>query len=201
MTVLSSMPPGCTIRRACPTDRATLQNLLTQFRQEVLPPVSKIDWLLRLITGALLVGIGIQLGFSLGWDRFANLLLAPTVIVGVAVLAATFLTWNDSWKNFWVIEHQHQLIACAKLRCYPHYSLLHDVYVVPEWRSQGLGSRLVSHLGTQATKPLYLTCLPKLAQFYLRLGFTPVSSKSLSPLIQYDLGIPGRLQVIPLVLR
>lgn len=195
------MPPGCTIRRACSTDRAILHNLLTQFRQEILPPVSKIDWLLRFIAGALLVGIGVQFSVSLGWQGFINVLLTPLLIVGLAVIVGAFVTWNDSWKNFWVIEHQHQLIACAKLRCYPHYSLLHDVYVVPEWRSQGLGSRLVAHLGTQATKPLYLTCLPKLTQFYMRLGFMPVSSKSLSPLIQYDLGLPGRLQVIPLVLR
>ena len=111
------------------------------------------------------------------------------------------MTWNDDWKNFWVIEHDDQLIACAKLRQYQQYSLLHDVYVVPEWRSQGLGSELVTHVGRQATKPLYLTCLPKLTQFYMRLGFMPIASKSLSPLIQYDLGIPGRFEVIPLVLR
>ncbi|MDX2241202.1 MAG: GNAT family N-acetyltransferase [Leptolyngbyaceae cyanobacterium bins.302] len=201
MTVSFSLPPGCTIRRACPTDRASLHHLLIQFRQEVLPPTSQTEWTLRIIAGGLLGGMGIHVALWLGWQRFINLLLGPGAIVGVGVLAAAWITWNEDWKNFWVIEHQHQLVACAKLRCHPNYSLLHDVYVVPEWRSQGLGSHMVSYLGTQATKPLYLTCMPNLRQFYLRLGFMPVSSKTLSPLIQYDLGIPGRIQVIPLVLK
>lgn len=201
MTVSFTLPTGCTIRPARSSDRGTLYALLTQFREEVLPPVTSQEWSLRVLAGGILGGVGIHLGVSLGWQRFINLLLGPGIIVGMGVIVATVMTWNNDWRNFWVIEHRNQLIGCAKLRCYPHYSLLHDVYVMPEWRSQGLGSQLVSHLGTRAIKPLYLTCLPRLAQFYMRLGFMPVSSKTLSPLIQYDLGIPGRLQVIPLVLR
>jgi N-acetylglutamate synthase-like GNAT family acetyltransferase len=201
MTVSPKLPPGCLIRPAHPRDRVALRNLLTQFRQEVLPPTSQSEWTLRVVAGGLLGAVGIHVGLALGWQRLLHLLVGPGVVVGLGALIAILATWNDDGKNFWVIEHDQQLIACAKLRQHPHYSLLHDVYVTPEWRSQGLGSHLVSHLSTQAIKPLYLTCLPKLTQFYMRLGFMPVAAKSLSPLIQYDLGIPGRFEVIPLVLR
>lgn len=156
---------------------------------------------MRILAGGLLGGITLHLTFTMGVQRVLQLLLGPGIFVGLGLLTATILTWNDQWQNFWVIEHSHQLVACAKLRRYETYSLLHDVYVSPEWRSQGIGSHLVAHLGTQAQKPLYLTCLPKLAQFYFRLGFIPIATKTLPPLIKYDLGIPGRLDVIPLVLR
>lgn len=201
MTVSFSLPPGCTIRPARPTDRVALQTLLHQFRQEILPPVTQMEWAIRVLSGGILGGVGIHLTLTMGLQRIINLLIGPGLVVGLGVLVAVWVGWNEYWKNFWVIEHGQHLVACAKLRRYDTYSLLHDVYVVPEWRSQGVGSHLVTHLGTQAIKPLYLTCLPKLAQFYLRLGFLPVSVKTLSPLIKYDLGIPGRLEVIPLVLR
>jgi GNAT superfamily N-acetyltransferase len=201
MTVLFSLPPGCTVRPARSSDRLALQNLLHQFRQEVLPPTTQTEWIVRILIAGLVGGLGIHLTLTMGMQRVIHLLMGPSVVVGLSVLVATWFSWNEYWKNFWVIEHNYQLVACAKLRCYDTYSLLHDVYVVPEWRSQGIGSHLVAHLGKQANKPLYLTCLPKLAQFYLRLGFMPVAAKTLSPLIKYDLGIPGRLDVIPLVLR
>jgi len=201
MTVSLSFASESCIRPARPGDRVAIRHLLTCFRQEVLPPTSRAEWTMRFVAGGLLGGTGIYLGFALGWQRFINLLIGGSVAVGLGLLMATIVTWNDDWQHFWVIEIDGQLVACAKLRRHTHYSLLHDVYVVPEWRSQGLGSRLVACVGMQATKPLYLTCMPQLMQFYLRLGFMPVSSKSLSPLIQYDLGIPGRFEVVPLVLR
>lgn len=199
MTVFD-LPPGCVIRPAQAADKISIRHLLTQFRQEVLPPISQGEWAFRVVAGGLLGGVGVHLGLSLGLQRLLNLLLSPGLVIGFGVLTAIFITRNQEWEHFWVIEHDQMLVACAKLRCHRGYSLLHDVYVVPEWRSRGLGSYLVAFLGMQATRPLYLTCLPKLTQFYLRLGFIPVSSRNLSPLIQYDLGIPGRFEVIPLVL-
>ncbi|EKQ67167.1 acetyltransferase, N-acetylglutamate synthase [Leptolyngbyaceae cyanobacterium JSC-12] len=201
MTASFSLPSGCIIRPAQATDRTTIRNLLTQFRQEILPPVSQAEWTMRIVAVGLLGGVGIHLGLTLGLQSLWNLLWGPGVVVGLGILTAAFVNWQGEWENFWVIEYHNQLVACAKLRQHQRYSLLHDVYVLPEWRSQGLGSFLVAHLGEQANKPLYLTCLPKLTQFYMRLGFRPVSTKTLSPLIQYDLGIPGRMEVIPLVLR
>ncbi len=201
MTQSFSLPPDCLLRPACAADKPLIRKLLNQFRQEMLPNASLMEWLLRGSLVGLMVGFIAVLAISFGWQRMISLLAGPTIVVGIGLLIVLVFTWNEDWENFWVIEHNSAIVACAKLRRTSRYSLLHDLYVLPEWRSQGLGSYLVHSLGSQAAKPLYLTCLPRLAQFYLRLGFIPVSANTLSPLLQFDLGLPGRLEVMPLVLR
>ncbi|NJP11728.1 MAG: GNAT family N-acetyltransferase [Leptolyngbyaceae cyanobacterium RU_5_1] len=196
----SALPHPCLIRPARSIDKPLIRSLLKQFRQEVVPPISRSEQVWRAVAIALVGGVGIYMAIAIGLPELMNLLVGSAIVVGLGALTAFFLTWNDDWEDFWVIEHNRTLVACAKLRSYSHYSVLHDLFVLPEWRSQGLGSYLVTYLGAQATKPLYLTCLPALMQFYLRLGFTPVSAKNLPPLLLYDLGIPGRVKVIPLVL-
>jgi N-acetylglutamate synthase-like GNAT family acetyltransferase len=151
------------------------------------------------VWGVLAIG-GLGLTITVGPGPLLNLLTGPAIVLSSGILIALLFTWNDDWEDFWVIEHHQTIIACAKLRCHSRYSVLHDVYVVPKWRSQGLGSYLVKHLGERANRPLYLTCMPHLVSFYRRLGFTSVSSNKLPPLLQYDLGIPGRFEVVPLKL-
>jgi N-acetylglutamate synthase-like GNAT family acetyltransferase len=201
MTKSFSLPTGCLLRPACAADKPGIRKLLQQFRQEVVPPVTLGDWILRAAIvgcGGLLTG---YLAIALGLSSLLNLLAGFAAVVGIGALLTLIITWNEDWENFWIIEQGSTILACAKLRRQNRYSLLHDLYVLPEWRSQGLGSYLVHQVSTQATKPLYLTCLPKLVQFYLQFGFTPVSVHTLSPLLQYELGIPGRFEVVPLVLR
>lgn len=195
------LPPGCSLRPARAADRAAIHQLLNQFRQEILPPRSPSEQVLSLFAIALVGAGGAYLLGTLGWQRALNLVLGPSAVIGLAIAFALIITWNSDWEDFWVVESQHQIIACAKLRRCHHYSLLHDVYVVPEWRSQGLGSSFVFYLGQQAPKPLYLTCIPKLMPFYLRLGFREVAAKSLPRTVQYELGlVKGRFEVVALML-
>jgi GNAT superfamily N-acetyltransferase len=196
-----SLPAGFLLRPARSADKAMIRDLLKAFRQEVVPELSQAERVLRGVAVALLLLAGGWLGLTVGLLGMVQILAIPAIVLALGSLAALILTWNDDWTHFWVVEHNTKLVACAKLRCYSRYSLLHDLFVLPAWRNQNLGSCLVAQIGNQATKPLYLTCLPALMQFYLRLGFIPVSSKSLSPLLQYDLGIPGRVDVVPLMLK
>lgn len=76
------------------------------------------------------------------------------------------------WQNFWVIEFEHQIIACGQLRTLDEGQELGSLVVLPNWRKQGLGTYLTRHLSGIATQPLYLECLgQRLAEFYRRLGF------------------------------
>ena len=195
------LPAGCVVRPACSADRPAIQTLLNQFRQEISPPLTWQERLMKFFAIVLVLGTVASIVSAVGIKPLINLVLGPVLVLGLAVLTVLLLTMNEGWEHFWVIEHDQQLIACAKLRRHKHYSLLHDLYVLPEWRSQGVGSYLVFLLTTQATKPLYLTCKQRLIQFYMRFGFMPIAIQNLSPMIQYDLGIPGRLDVVPLVLR
>jgi len=195
------LPSGCVLRPARSTDRAAIRQLLEQFRQEILPPRSPSEQVLGLSAIALAGAAGAYFLGTLGWQRALSFILGPSAVIGLAIALTLVITWNSDWEDFWVVEAHHQVIACAKLRRYHHYSLLHDVYVVPEWRSRGLGSAFVFYLGQQAPKPLYLTCIPKLIPFYLRLGFREVAAKSLPRTVQYELGLgKNRFEVVALML-
>ncbi|MBE7380414.1 MAG: GNAT family N-acetyltransferase [Leptolyngbya sp. SIO1E4] len=106
------------------------------------------------------------------------------------------------WQQFWVIEHQGQIIACGQLRTFAGCQELGSLVVIPAWRRQGLGTRLTQHLIQQATHPLYLECLGSmLAAFYQRLGFVPLGETELPAALRRKFGISGaiaRLLRLPL---
>lgn len=200
MTDFAPLPTGCELRPARPSDRRLIRHLLHQFRQEVIPPPTQVQVLRQGVTLGLLAAIACYLIATIDWTDLVSFLMAATIVIGFVILLVVILSWNEGWSNFWVIDHQGSPIACAKLRQQPHYSVLYDVYVLSKWRQQGVGSFLVSQLGQQANKPLYLACMPPLVQFYRRLGFAPVPPKTLPPLLSYDLGISSRLAIIPMKL-
>lgn len=98
--------------------------------------------------------------------------------LGVFVGLLGLITWLNpliTWSDYWVIEHNGQIIACAKLYEGNNTCELYDVYVVPHWRGHGLGTTLVKTLISQARYPLYLACLPNTIGFYEGLGFICVT--------------------------
>ncbi|MBN3886722.1 MAG: GNAT family N-acetyltransferase [Nostoc sp.] len=96
------------------------------------------------------------------------------------------------WQQFWVIECDQNLVACGQLRNFSGAQELGSLVVASAWRGRGLGTLLTQHLINTATQPLYLECLgERLAQFYSRFDFVPISfedlpqfprTKGLSPL-------------------
>ncbi len=196
MTVSPNLPTGCTLRPAQPTDRVTLRQFVTQLQTELLPAASRFQFVIVSVILSLMV--------------LALLFISPQLLLQVATslivlglcswLTTVFVQSQSGWKHFWVIESGDSLIACAKLCQYHNYAILYDVYVVPTWRRQGLGSYLVQALSQQATKPLYLACFTKTVPFYARLGFISISPRKLPPIVQHDLGMLNQAGVVPLVL-
>ncbi|MCC5623460.1 GNAT family N-acetyltransferase [Nostoc sp. CHAB 5715] len=92
-----------------------------------------------------------------------------------------------NWQQFWVIECDaygrhclRNLVACGQLRHFSGAQELGSLVVVSAWRGRGLGTLLTQHLINTATQPLYLECLgERLAQFYSRFGFVPISFEEL----------------------
>ncbi len=106
------------------------------------------------------------------------------------VLSAMLDPTQLRWSQFWVIEAEGKVIACGQLRNFPGAQELGSVVVDRNFRGQGLGSRLIQHLMHQATQPLYLECVgQKLAQYYTRFGFVPVSWQELPPSLQRKFGL------------
>jgi len=105
------------------------------------------------------------------------------------VLIAKLDPTQIRWSQFWVIECEGRIVACGQLRCFPGAQELGSIVVAPAWRGRGLGSYLVKYLIQQATQPLYLECLgSRLAQFYTRFCFVPVSWQELPRTLKWKFG-------------
>jgi amino-acid N-acetyltransferase len=106
------------------------------------------------------------------------------------VLSAKLDPTQLRWQQFWVIEYQEKVIACGQLRSFEKAQELGSLVVAKPWRDRGLGTVLTQHLIEEATQPLYLECLGKrLAQFYARFGFVPVSWQALPRSLQLKFGL------------
>lgn len=105
------------------------------------------------------------------------------------VLSAFLDPTQLRWSQFWVIECEGRLVACGQLRSFAGAQELGSLVVAPAWRDRGLGSYLVRHLIQSSTQPLYLECLgSKLAKFYTRFGFVPISWQDIPQSIKFKLG-------------
>jgi len=94
------------------------------------------------------------------------------------------------WQQFWLVERQGKIVACGQLRSFEKAQELGSLVVNPAYRNQGLGTALAEHLIREAIAPLYLECLGlKLAQFYRRLGFTPVAWAELPAPLKVKFGL------------
>lgn len=113
------------------------------------------------------------------------------------VLSAKLDPTQIRWSQFWVIECEGRIVACGQLRSFPEAQELGSLVIARAWRGRGLGSYLVKHLIQEATQPLYLECLgSKLAQFYTRFGFVPVSWQELPPPLKRKFGLSKLVSTI-----
>ncbi len=93
-------------------------------------------------------------------------------------------------EQFWVIESDGHLLACGQLRNFSGAQELGSLVVAPAWRDRGLGTYLTKHLIEESTQPLYLECLgTKLAKFYTRFGFVPISWQFLPQGLKFKFGL------------
>jgi amino-acid N-acetyltransferase len=106
------------------------------------------------------------------------------------VLSAKLDPTQLNWSQFWVIECHQKIVACGQLRSFKTAQELGSLVVSSAWRDRGLGSYLVKHLIAQATQPLYLECVgSRLAEYYTRFGFIPVSWQELPQSLKLKFGI------------
>lgn len=100
--------------------------------------------------------------------------------IRLLVLSAKLDPTQLRWQQFWVIECDGNLVACGQLRNFLDAQELGSLVVAAAWRGRGLGTFVTQHLIDTASQPLYLECLgQRLAQFYSRFGFVPISYEDL----------------------
>ncbi|OUC14912.1 MAG: hypothetical protein B0A82_09645 [Alkalinema sp. CACIAM 70d] len=110
------------------------------------------------------------------------------LLVSLVLLSMLILPWVN-WSDYWVVEHQGHIIACAKLYLNPTHSEVYDVFVQPYWRGKGLGAALIQTLIQEATIPIYLASLPTTVSFYQKLGFAPIEPRHLEPTLRTRLSL------------
>ena len=118
---------------------------------------------------------GLWLVVALSQKAFAFALLGAVMPLGIFFGLMWLINWLNpliTWSDYWVIENNGSIIACAKLYEGSSTCELYDVFVVPHWRGNGFGTTLVETLVEKARYPIYLACLPNAIGFYEALGFT-----------------------------
>lgn len=106
------------------------------------------------------------------------------------VLSAFLDPTQLRFQQFWVVECDLQIVACGQLRDFSGAQELGSLVVAPAWRGRGVGTYLTRHLIREASQPLYLECLgQKLARFYTRFGFVPVSWQELPQSLKFKFGL------------
>jgi amino-acid N-acetyltransferase len=104
-----------------------------------------------------------------------------------ALLAANDLPTagvDDHWKTFIVARDGDQLVACGGAEAYQFVALIRSVAVQPDYRSKGLGRRIVrqllDRLASRGLREFYLLTTTAEAYFRKR-GFKPVDRDEVHP--------------------
>ncbi len=91
---------------------------------------------------------------------------------------------DDHWKTFIVARDGGTVVACGGAEAYQFVALIRSVAVAPEYRSHGLGRRIVrqllDRLASRGLREFYL--LTTTAEEYFRKrGFKPVDRDEVHP--------------------
>jgi N-acetylglutamate synthase-like GNAT family acetyltransferase len=173
------------LRPAKARDRAKISTLTYKLHRTAIPKPPWHYWIGGCLTG---------LGLALAWHYPTGVLavLLSTMPLWVAIALAVLLAGQEhqrNWDQYWVIESEGELIACGRLDIHSDHSEIYDLFVLPEWRAQGLGAALMQQMVQKARLPIYLASLPPAVTFYQRLGFRSIPAQAL-PLL-----LAGRLSL------
>lgn len=91
---------------------------------------------------------------------------------------------DDHWRTFLIARDGEQMVACGGAEAYQFAALIRSVAVAPEYRSQGLGRRIVrqllDRLASRGLREFYL--LTTTAEEYFRKrGFKTIDRDEVHP--------------------
>jgi amino-acid N-acetyltransferase len=91
---------------------------------------------------------------------------------------------EDHWKTFLVAREGETLVACGGAEAYQFVALIRSIAVKPEYRSKGLGRRIVrqllDRLASRGLREFYLLTTTAEAYFKKR-GFKPIDRDEVHP--------------------
>ena len=91
---------------------------------------------------------------------------------------------DEHWKTFIVAKEGERLIACGGAEAYPVVALIRSVAVHPDYRSLGLGRRIVRNLldrlASLGLREFYLLTTTA-EEYFIRRGFTKIDRDEIHP--------------------
>jgi GNAT superfamily N-acetyltransferase len=204
LTMPRLVPPNCVMR---PSQIQDLRRLAELDRQ--LAHIHHADRASRWRNFAALAFLSFSLFVALKDLKLLAMLLLGFAPIYFILGWLGWLTWHPpltDWVDYWVVECEQTIIACAKWRHYDSYSHLVSLYVDRRWRQHGIGSSLVERLTGQTLQPIYVLSDHTGVEFYARFGFQPIAWDELPENFPHaEFPIPGiaaadRDQPVPLKL-
>ncbi len=185
-----TLPQYLVLRPSQIQDRQQLAALDRAWEDELVPNQAK-RW--RNFAALAMLAFSIVVGFK-------SVQLLAMVLLGFAPLYGLFgwFYWlsrhppKSDWINYWVVESAGKIKACAKWAHFESYSELQQIYVMPNWRSQGLGAALVERCISQTQQPVYVISDRQHRRFFSRFGFVVIEWDDLPdnfPITEFD--VPG----------
>ncbi len=141
-----------------------------------------------------LAGSVMGLTIAIGWQYpslvFALLMSsAPLWLIILFTVGIATREEQQQCERYWVMEYHGQLVGCGRIDRHPQHAEIYDLFVLPEWRSTGIGQAIMQQLIATAPRPIYLASLPPAVTFYQQFGFVPIVPREL-PLL-----VTGRLSL------
>jgi amino-acid N-acetyltransferase len=91
---------------------------------------------------------------------------------------------DDHWKTFIVARDGGKLVACGGAEAYQVAALLRSIAVLPEYRSHGLGRRIVrqllDRLASRGLREFYLLTTTA-EEYFKKRGFKPIDRDEVHP--------------------
>ncbi len=91
---------------------------------------------------------------------------------------------EDHWKTFVVARDGERIVGCGGSEAYQFAALIRSIVVTPEYRSRGLGRRivrqLIDRLASRGLREFYLLTTDAEAYFKKR-GFKPIDRDEVHP--------------------
>jgi N-acetylglutamate synthase-like GNAT family acetyltransferase len=205
----SQLATHCYLRPAQPQDSRQIRALtrklhqaaMTNGRSETMVPAKWQEWLAWSL-------MGLTIGFFWQYPSLVLALLissAPLWLIILFTVGIASREQQQQCERYWVMEYHGKLVGCGRLDIHPQHAEIYDLFVLPEWRSAGIGQAIMRQLIAQAPRPIYLASLPPAATFYRHLGFAPIAPRELPLLVagRLSLNSPRYRQVglQPMVLK
>jgi len=121
----------------------------------------------------------------------SDITITPATAADLEPIKALLLASNlptagidDHWKTFIVARDGAKLVACGGAEAYQFAALIRSVAVAPEYRSHGLGRRIVrqllDRLASRGLREFYLLTTTA-EEYFKKRGFKPIDRDEVHP--------------------